>query len=378
MSQKTEPRSRIEEKAVVHAADLPASGLRSARRFDVPRPTPLLSYASAVGLAVAAFLLRLALLPYTGNSTPFLTFFLAVLLSAFYGGGRAGLLCVALSAFASLYFLPPVGKFAVSRFGDVWNLVVFVGISSAIVLLLDSLRRAKERAEAHAEEAEQRQAEVEALQSELERRLLEIERFNERLHRALYEASHRIKNQLQVLAATADMIVMDETEVVDADEVRRLIAQIRAIAATHDLLTLDARADGTADHISLKALLERILLSLQQTTDRHTMRYTLDDVSLPIKEATSLALLTNEAVSNGIKHGGSSIEVTVKIDGGQIRMNVRDDGSGFPPDFHADHDANTGLELLLALTKIDLRGSAEFSNRPEGGGRVAITCPLPD
>ena len=197
-----------------------------------------------------------------------------------------------------------------------------------------------------------------------------------RLHRAVYEASHRIKNNLQTLNATVDMVLMDNEETVSAEELRRLRAQIGAIATTHDLLTYETRADGTADRISAKTLLERTLTTLQQTTNHHRLHFILEDVQVPVKTATSLALIVNEAVSNGIKHGGQEIEITFRAQAEQGCLEICDDGPGFPEDFDAQRSANTGLELLMTLTRLDLGGAANFANRAEGGARVIVTFPL--
>ena len=53
-----------------------------------------------------------------------------------------------------------------------------------------------------------------------------------------------------------------------------------------------------------------------------------------------------------------------------------DDGEGFPADFDPRKAANTGLELVDSLTRIDLRGQAQFGNRPQSGGQVIVTFPL--
>jgi two-component sensor histidine kinase len=173
------------------------------------------------------------------------------------------------------------------------------------------------------------------------------------------------------------MVLMENEEIVSADEMRRLRSQIAAIAATHDLLTLATRAEGTADHISAQSLLERTLTALQQTTNHHRVRHTLAEVSLPVKTATSLALLLNEAVSNAIKHGGGEVEVTLSVEGGQVYLEVCDDGPGFPDSFDARRAANTGLELLIALTSTDLQGAVTFENRFEKGACVRVVFPLP-
>lgn len=206
----------------------------------------------------------------------------------------------------------------------------------------------------------------------------EIVLLNERLHRAIYEASHRIKNQLQVLAATADIVLMENenSTTVPADSVRRLRTQITALAVTHDILTHETRIEGTANHLSIRALLQQILNLLQQTTDRHTIRYRLDDASVTVKAATSLALIVNEAVSNAIKHGSEWVGVTLDITDSQLCLEICDDGPGFPINFDPRRDSNTGIELLLALTQTDLQGTAEFTNRPEGGARLTICASL--
>ena len=159
-------------------------------------------------------------------------------------------------------------------------------------------------------------------------------------------------------------------------ELRRLRAQIGAIATTHDLLTQETRADGTADRISAKTLLERTLAALQQTSDRHRLRFVLEEALVPVKAATSLALIVNEGVSNGIKHGGQEVEVTLRVKEGQGCLEVCDNGSGFPAGFDPARAANTGIELLLALTRTDLKGAVTFANRPEGGAVVRVTFPL--
>lgn len=198
-----------------------------------------------------------------------------------------------------------------------------------------------------------------------------------RLHRAVYEASHRIKNQLQFLYGTVDTLIIDHAKVVPVEELCRLRSQIGAIATTHDLLMYATRTDGTTDHISVKSLLERTLAAIQQTTDRHQLRYTVDEALVPVKTATSLALIVNEAVSNALKHGGEKIEVTLTVEAEDGRLEIGDDGSGFPEGFNPPRAAHTGLELLLTLTRVDLSGLITFNNRAEGGASVVIIFPLP-
>src|SRR5262249_6687530 len=76
------------------------------------RPWPLV-YGAAVLATIAAISLRLALTPVIGTeSMRYTLLFLAVLFSAWYGGFRAGVLSILLSALAvDYYFVPPMHTF---------------------------------------------------------------------------------------------------------------------------------------------------------------------------------------------------------------------------------------------------------------------------
>ncbi len=39
--------------------------------------------------------------------------------------------------------------------------------------------------------------------------------------------------------------------------------------------------------------------------------------------------------------------------------------------------ANTGLELVQALTRLDLQGEARFENQVGGGAQVVVEFPIP-
>lgn len=86
----------------------------------------------------------------------------------------------------------------------------------------------------------------------------------------------------------------------------------------------------------------------------------------------------NELVANALKHGKKEAEVCFIRNGQDATLTVSDDGNGLPEDFDPQTAANTGLELVGSLVRVDLRGSVVFDNLPHGGGRVVVTFPLPE
>lgn len=61
-------------------------------------------------------------------------------------------------------------------------------------------------------------------------------------------------------------------------------------------------------------------------------------------------LLTSELVTNAILHARSDLELTVQIDDGTVRVEVRDEGGGVPVRREVDLEATSGRGLALVAT----------------------------
>ncbi len=203
-----------------------------------------------------------------------------------------------------------------------------------------------------------------------------IEKLNDRLRTSMTETHHRVKNNLQMISALIDMRVMEAGVTVSVEELRRLSAQIQSLAVVHDVLTGTAREQNNAQRVSTRRMLSSLLPKLRQMFGEHELTYRLDDASLRTGQSTSLALITQELYANALKHGGEWVDIQVKVEGARCTLAVSDSGPGFPPNFNAAQSANTGLELVLNLTRTDLQGEVTFDTLPTGGGRVSVSFPL--
>jgi PAS domain S-box-containing protein len=106
-------------------------------------PAPVARYGMAVAAAAAATLLRLALDPIWGDRLPFIWYFPAILVAAWFAGFRAGVLTTLLCAMATDYlWLAPVGSLAVESWADAVGLVVFAAIGVVISGVSEAWRRA--------------------------------------------------------------------------------------------------------------------------------------------------------------------------------------------------------------------------------------------
>ncbi len=192
----------------------------------------------------------------------------------------------------------------------------------------------------------------------------------ERLANAVRETNHRVKNNLQQIVALLDSRLMEGSPTVSIGEVRHMIDLIRAIASVHDFLT----HRDEAQEINVRQVFGRLLPMFQASTLTEC-RLDADDASLSVKQATALALITNELISNSAKHGSRHVDIVFRSANGNCTMELTDDGPGFPQDFDPERHAHFGLELIVTLARWDLKGTVGFENAATGGGRVRIEFP---
>src|SRR5579871_2531490 len=191
----------------------------------------------------------------------------------------------------------------------------------------------------------------------------------------MIETHHRVKNNLQIISAIVDMQLMSGDTMISAEEFRRLGSHVRTLAAVHDILTKESKDEESHQAISLKEILDRLIPVHQQTAPQCRIIARIEDVALPGRQGTSLALVVNELISNAIKHGKGLVEVVVAWEENRVVVTVCDDGPGFPDGFDVRTTANTGLELVDNLARLDLGGQVTFSNQPPGGAQVTLLFP---
>jgi two-component sensor histidine kinase len=180
------------------------------------------------------------------------------------------------------------------------------------------------------------------------------------------EVHHRVKNNLQVIAAIMRM----QSRRVQSAEARLALEEsvnrVLSVAVVHEFLSQNAQ--GT---INLQEVAHRILSQMQQSLVNPYKRITLSvrgpAIWLPAERATQCALVINELVQNAIEHGlaereEGSVEVELEDHGDGVEIHVLDHGQGLPKGFDLGTDANLGLRIVRSMVERDLRGQFELSS----------------
>jgi two-component sensor histidine kinase len=215
-------------------------------------------------------------------------------------------------------------------------------------------------------------------EADMLRRAAEQERnaLNVRLQRSMAETHHRVRNNLQFIAALADMQVLDGQDTVPVSEMQRIGAQVSALASIHAILTRESKTDGTGDSLSAAEVIGKLAEQLRTSANGRGIVVRADDTEITGRQASALAIIVNELVTNALKNSSGDVCVEFQSRDGSARLAVMDDGAGFPEGFDPVKQANTGLELVQQMSTWDLQGSVAFTNGTGGGARVVVDIPL--
>ncbi len=197
---------------------------------------------------------------------------------------------------------------------------------------------------------------------------------------AVREVHHRVKNNLQGVSALLEMQIPEAGDLMPVQTVREGLNQIKTIALVHDLLAHDQPIGKVNVGEVLTRLVELLSLGMQAAHRSTILTLTTEEIWLPTKAATSVALAVQELVTNAEKHSrtqrgseaaAGKIEIALKTQNGAVHVLVKDNGPGFPPEFSPALHANIGLELVSILVGHDLQGTLFFTNDlSEDGERV--------
>ncbi|HEX2282115.1 MAG TPA: GAF domain-containing protein, partial [Thermomicrobiales bacterium] len=151
----------------------------------------------------------------------------------------------------------------------------------------------------------------------------------------LQEMHHRVRNNLQTVAALLSIQLRHNEGAPWASHLREAISRVQAIAAVHDLLSYERRLGGTTVDVIARHAADEAYGTLTPPGLTVTFDVPPSDVRVPSKQATILALLINELVANAVKHGFSgrdhgTISIRAHQDQGEATVEIWNDGEAIP------------------------------------------------
>lgn len=193
------------------------------------------------------------------------------------------------------------------------------------------------------------------------------------------EIHHRVKNNLQTVAAMLRLQARRASSAEAKEALAEAELRVAAIAVVHESLSAEdgerVDFDGIVDRIV--ALVRELAPAYSSLDGSPSIRRDGSWATLPADLATALAMTASELLHNAVEHAGAEhITVALGREPGQLVMTVRDDGRGLPEGFDASV-TGLGLSIVQSLVTGDLRGTCELGGSPEGTA-VVIRVPNDD
>ena len=190
------------------------------------------------------------------------------------------------------------------------------------------------------------------------------------------EIHHRVKNNLQTVAALLRLQARRMTSPEAKAALRDAVSRVQSIAIVHEILsqTFDemVRFDQVADQ--LLSMVQDVAAASGTVTSRREGSFGL----IPADVAAALSLAITELCQNAVEHGLASGSGTVMVcprrETDTLVVDVVNDGQPLPPNLETR--SSLGLSIVQTLVK-DLGGTFSLRDNPDGSGVTArIQVPL--
>ncbi|HEX6392219.1 MAG TPA: sensor histidine kinase, partial [Acidimicrobiales bacterium] len=218
---------------------------------------------------------------------------------------------------------------------------------------------------------------------------------------AIREVHHRVKNNLQTISSLLRIQSRRMPEGEGRHALEESERRVRSIAVVHEILSRD-----TTDEVDFNDILPSLVRMAEDLgSPDHPVRisYTGAAGQLPAAVATPLAVVITELMQNAAEHAMPAgvpasvssgaheaaseqiralsenppvllVEVELHREDDRLRVFVRDNGIGLPPDFTIDNTSSLGLSIVRGLVGTQLGGT--ISMRNDGGTVVELDIPV--
>ena len=187
------------------------------------------------------------------------------------------------------------------------------------------------------------------------------------------EIHHRVKNNLQTVAALLRLQARRLDEPGASAALAEAERRVGAIAVVHDLL-----AQASSEEVPFDAVADRLVTMVRHTSSADFGARTIDrrgsfgEVSA--EQATALAMALVELLANGVEHGDDGVELRSHRDDRGLHVVVSDGGAGFPHGFEVSSSPRLGLRIVDTLVREELNGTLTIDR---SGDRTEVRVDLP-
>jgi two-component system, sensor histidine kinase PdtaS len=194
------------------------------------------------------------------------------------------------------------------------------------------------------------------------------------------EIHHRVKNNLQTVAALLRLQARRTNNAEGRDALIESVRRVSSIALVHDALSM-----SVDEEVNLDEVIDRILPIMNDvaTVDAPIRINRLGELGvLDADRATALIMVITELVQNAIEHAFDTpaqqgcVTIRAERSARWLDVVVHDDGRGLPDGFSLEKSDRLGLQIVRTLVSAELDGSLGMHEVAGGGTDVVLRVPI--
>jgi len=182
----------------------------------------------------------------------------------------------------------------------------------------------------------------------------------------LLEVHHRVRNSLQLIRTLLSMQAASSMDVTVREHLNAASNRVMTVGAVHERLYREGAPTDSDAVQYLRALLDDLQRSLADWRAGRSIVLNADPLQMPADRLTSLGLIAAELVTNALKYGRGTVQVSLANKPDVLELTVEDDGPGFPESFPQPQSQSGGLGIRLVRT---------FSRRGDQAIHIDRTVP---
>lgn len=313
-----------------------------------------LRYVVALLAVVIAFVARLALDAIFGEEhQPFATFYIAVVVAAWFGGLGPGLLSMGLGLVVSIYaVIPPRDSLMVQETRDWAEILLYLIVCGTIIALMQLVRRSRQ---ALAEANAGLDATVRERTARLREVVGELEHFS-------YTITHDLRGPLRAMEGYATFLERASAPERSGPKGGEYIRRIRLAAERMDRLITDAlsyskvvRQELVLIPVDLGELLSSIIHTYPNLQNHERDIHLVAPLPRVMGNEAALTQCFGNLLDNALKFVAPErpvrVEVRAESSGEWVRVIVRDNGIGIP------REAQAGLFQMFTRAHQEFEGT---------------------
>lgn len=194
----------------------------------------------------------------------------------------------------------------------------------------------------------------------------------------LKEIHHRVKNNLQIVSG----LLYLQSRYIDNKKTLQMLKdsqeRIQAMALIHEKLYGSRNLECIDFRDYIQSLTNNLLVSYGCNPQTIKLTVNINCDGLDIDTAITCGLITNELVSNALKHAflpGQTGKVTVEFferEGNLFELIVRDNGIGISPDINTNSRKTLGMRLVNSLVTKQLKGKLELDQAVDTNFKISF------